>query len=79
MTQTVRIDETTHALLKQLADADQVTMQEELARAVQARRRERFFAQMTAGYLDRSSDEVREDEAETALWDGASSDGLDKE
>jgi hypothetical protein len=49
MAQTVRIDESTHALLRELADADNLSLQDELALAVKARKKEKFFAQMKAG------------------------------
>jgi hypothetical protein len=76
MAQTVRIDESTHALLRELADADQLSLHEELALAVQARRRERFFAEMHAGYARMTVAEREEDAEEGALWDSALGDGL---
>jgi hypothetical protein len=76
MAQTVRIDEPTHALLRELADADGVTLHEELGRAVRARKRERFFAELTAGFAALSSEERDEDACETAVWDVTSADGL---
>lgn len=76
MAQTVRIDEATHALLRELADADQLSLHEELALAVQARRRERFFAEMHAGYARMTETERAEDAEESALWDRALGDGL---
>jgi hypothetical protein len=79
MAQTVRIDEETHALLRQLADADKLSLNEELALAVRARRKERFFAEMHAGYAQMPGDERAEDAAETALWDNALGDGVDEE
>jgi hypothetical protein len=79
MAQTVRIDESTHALLRELADADHLSLQEELALAVQARRRERFFADLNAGYAQMREDERAEDEAESALWDKSLGDGLENE
>lgn len=79
MAQTVRIDESTHALLRDLAEADGVSLHEELARAVQARKRERFFAELAAGYSAMSQQERSEDEAELAQWDTTLGDGLDDE
>ena len=80
MAQTVRIDPATHALLQRLADADGgVTLQEELARAVQSRMRELFFAELHAGYARLSEAEQAEDAADTALWDSALGDGLEPE
>jgi hypothetical protein len=79
MAQTVRIDEETHALLRQLADADNLSLSEELALAVGARRKERFFAEMHAGYAQMPGAERADAAAETALWDNALGDGLDEE
>jgi hypothetical protein len=76
MAQTVRIDEATHALLRELAAADKLSLNEELALAVQARRRERFFAELHAGYAQMSEAERAEEAAENALWDNATGDGL---
>ncbi len=79
MAQTVRIDEATHALLRELADADNVSLNEELALAVQARRRERFFAELHAGYAQMTVAERAEEAADSALWDKAVGDGLHQE
>ncbi len=79
MAQTVRIDEGTHGILRDLAKADGVSLNEELARAVEARRRERFFADLTAGYADLTDKERREELTERALWEGTLRDGLDDE
>lgn len=76
MAQTVRIDEATHALLRELADADGVSLHEELARAVQARKKEKFVAQFHAAYAEMTDDERAEEAAEMAVWDTALSDGL---
>ena len=77
MAQTVRIDESTHALLKLMADDDDVSLSEELTRAVHARKRERFFEKMTAGYAAMSETGREENEAESAVWDNVSFDGLE--
>jgi hypothetical protein len=79
MAQTVRIDEATHALLRELADADKLSLNEELALAVQARRKERFFAELHAGYVQMTEAEQAEEAAEKALWDNAIADGLENE
>jgi hypothetical protein len=79
MALTVRIDKSTHGLLRDLAKVDGVSLNEELTRAVEARRRERFFAEMAAGYAALTEKEINEDAAERALWDGALRDGLDDE
>jgi hypothetical protein len=79
MAQTVRIDEPTHALLRELANADGVSLSEELGRAVRARKRERFFADLTAGFAALSADERAEDARETALWETTLADGAGEE
>jgi hypothetical protein len=79
MAQTVRIDEATHALLRELADADNLSLNQELALAVRARRKERFFAEMHAGYTQMTETERVEEAAEMAPWDSAVGDGLDDE
>jgi hypothetical protein len=79
MAQTVRIDPETYDLLSQLAEEDRVTLQEELTRSVKARRKERFFEQMTEGYGAMTADELAEDAAELALWDTTLADGSEPE
>jgi len=79
MAQTVRIDKATHGVLRGLAKADGVSLNEELARAVEARRRELFFAELTAGYAALSPKDRSEDAVELALWDKTLTDGIDRE
>jgi hypothetical protein len=79
MAQTVRIDESTHALLRELADADNLSLQDELTLAVKARKREKFFAEMKAGYEAMTGEERAEEAGETAVWDTALGDGLEDE
>ncbi len=79
MAQTVRIDEPTHALLRELADADNLSLQDELALAVKARKKERFIAEFTASYASMTDEERAEEAAEVAVWDSALGDGLDDE
>lgn len=79
MAQTVRIDEATHALLRELADADNLSLNDELALAVKARKKERFFAEMKAGYEAMTAEERAEEAAEVAVWDTALLDGLEDE
>lgn len=76
MAQTVRIDEATHSLLRELADADDVSLREELALAVQARKKEKFFSEFAAAYADMTTEERAEEAAEMAVWDSAPGDGL---
>lgn len=75
----LRINESTHALLRQLADAEGVSLVEELDRAVQARHRELFFDELKAGYAAMTSSERAEDAAEVQAWDMALADGLERE
>jgi hypothetical protein len=79
MAQTVRIDELTHALLRELADADNLSLNDELALAVQARKKERFFAEFHTAYADMTDPERAEEASEIAVWDSALGDGLDDE
>jgi hypothetical protein len=79
MAQTVRIDEATHTLLRELADADELSLHDELALAVKARKKEKFFAEMKAGYEAMTDEERAEDAAELAVWDTALLDGLEHE
>jgi predicted N-formylglutamate amidohydrolase len=79
MAQTVRIDEATHALVRELADADNLSLNDELALAVQARRKERFFAEFHAAYAEITDVERLEEATENAVWDSALGDGLDDE
>lgn len=75
----LRINESTHALLRQLADAEGVSLVEELDRAVKARQRELFFAELKAGYAAMTPAERAEDAAEVQAWDVTIADGLDRE
>jgi hypothetical protein len=77
MAQTVRIDEGTHALLRELADADDVSLSEELTLAVHARKKERFFAALNASYAGMTDDERVAEAEENGLWDTTLPDGLD--
>jgi hypothetical protein len=77
MAQTVKIDPETHALLSRLAADDGVSLQEELARSVRARRKEQFFQQMAAGYAQMTDAERAEDAEEAVLWDRSLADGID--
>lgn len=79
MSLTVRIDEPTHALLRELADADNLSLNDELALAVKARKKEQFFAAMKAGYEAMTAEERAEEAAEMAVWDTALGDGLKDE
>ncbi len=78
MAQTVKIDPETHALLRRMADADRVSMQEQLARAVKALQRARFFHQMARGYAQLTPEERAQDAEEMALWDQTLGDGAEE-
>lgn len=76
MALTVRIDERTHALLRELADADNLSLHDELALAVKARKKERFIAEFTAAYAEMTDEQRAEEAADMAAWDSALDDGL---
>lgn len=74
-TTTVRISTTTHDALRQLAASSGETLASLLDEAVDALRRERFFAD-----LDDAYSRVEEDPAaaaETELWEATLADGLE--
>jgi predicted transcriptional regulator len=78
-TPTVRISETSHALLKQLAEQTGQTMMDVLDKALDAYRRKLFFEQLNAGYAELRADPQAwaEHQAERRLWDATLMDGLD--
>jgi hypothetical protein len=57
----VRVDAATMATVRALAEKDKLSLKAELARAVEAYRRERFFAELTASYA-LAPEEPAEDE-----------------
>jgi len=75
---TVRITKSSHDALRQLADDSGRSMQDVLEEAVEALRRERFFAEMNAGYTKlKSNPKAWEQELkERAAWDSTLKDGL---
>ena len=77
MTTTVRIDPRTHAKLAALARSAHIPITEALTRAVEALRREQFFADLAAAYA--ASPSTDEDSSEDALWDRTLADGLESE
>jgi hypothetical protein len=81
MAETVRIDPTSHAALAEIARAKNIALSEALARAVAAYRREVFLEQMSAGFAALRADPKAwaQEQAERALWDDASADGLEDE
>jgi len=78
MSLTVRIDEATHLVLKELAEKDDLSLQDELARVVEAARREQFFAEMEASFAAMTPEELADYHAEAALL-AAGHDGLEPE
>jgi hypothetical protein len=80
-TTTVRIEAKTHIALRDLAGELGLTMQEALARAVEAYRRHRLLEQTNAGFAAWRADPVawQEELEERRLWDTTLADGLSEE
>jgi hypothetical protein len=76
MALTVRIDEATHAALREFAERDCLSLQDELTKLVKARQELEFFAAIQRGYAAVSPAERAEDQADLAAWDQTLSDGL---
>jgi hypothetical protein len=78
-TPTVRISETSHQLLKELAKQTGQTMMDVLDKALDAYRRQQFFAQLNAGYAELQADPEAwaGHLAERQVWDATLMDGLD--
>jgi hypothetical protein len=78
-TPTVRISQTSHQILKDLAEQTGQTMMEILDKALDAYRRKLFFEQMNAGYAELRADPEAwaEHLAERQQWDETLMDGLD--
>ena len=76
---TVRISETAHQILKELAEQSGQTMMDVLDKALDEYRRKILFEQMNAGYAARRADPESwaEAEVERKLWDNTLMDGLD--
>ena len=76
---TVRISETSHQLLKQLAEQTSQTMMDVLDKALDAYRRRLFFEQLNAGYAELRADPEAwaAHLAERKEWDVTLMDGLD--
>jgi hypothetical protein len=75
---TVRISETSHRILKELAEKTNQTMMDVLDKALDAYRRKLFFEQLNAGYAELQADPEAwaEHLAERNLWDATLKDGL---
>ena len=76
MALTVRIDEATHAALREFADRDSLSLQDELAKLVKARQEQEFFAAIERGYAAITPAERAEEQADLTEWDQTLSDGL---
>src|SRR5207244_2260892 len=76
---TVRITETSHHMLKELAERTGQTMMDVLDMALKEYRRKLFFEQLNAGYAELRADPKAwaEHLAERKLWDATLMDGLD--
>jgi len=76
---TVRVKEETHAALTELSRETRLPMQEVLAQAVEAYRRERFLTELNASFAAlRENPEAYEAEMEERrAWDATLSDGLE--
>ncbi len=77
----VRIDEDTHRILKEIAEREQQTMSEILAKAVEVYRRRRFLEEANAAYatLRQNPEAWRQELEEREEWDATLSDGLGEE
>lgn len=77
-TTTVRVEERTQDTLKALAAESGASMQEVLARAVEAYRRQRLIDQTNTAYAALRGDPAawQEEQAERTDWDATLSDGL---
>jgi predicted transcriptional regulator len=75
---TVRITEDTHRALRELAQWTNEPMQQVLARAVEAYRREQLLHEVNASFAALRADPEAwaEEEADRALWDATLADGL---
>jgi predicted transcriptional regulator len=78
---TVRISDTSHKLLGELAAQEGVSMQAILEKALESYRRQRFLEEVNAAYAaarqDREAWEALQQER--AAWEGTLADGLDTE
>jgi len=76
---TVRISETSHQILKELAEQTGQMMTDILEKALDAYRRKQFFEQVNAGYAELRADPKAwaEHLAERKAWDATLIDGLE--
>lgn len=80
-TPNVRVSAHTHALLRQLAEDEDDSMQAVLDKAIERYRRDRFLRDANADFaaLKRDTRAWKEDLNETNLWEHTLADGLTKE
>lgn len=76
----VRVSPQAHALLRSLAEEEQISMQAVLDKALEQYRRARFLRGANADFaaLRRREKTWNEELDERALWDNAIGDGLDE-
>jgi hypothetical protein len=81
MSQTVRIDPVTHAILSNLARESHLTLTETLSRAVSVYEREVFLQGLANDFSTLRSDRKQwaEEKSELAVWEQTNSDGLGDE
>lgn len=77
----VRVSERTRETLREIARAQQLSMQAVLEKAVEEYRRKKFFETLDAEYAELQKDpEAWESyQAELRVWDATLMDGLDKD
>lgn len=75
---TIRISPETHALLRELAAGEQLTMQAVLRKAVESYRRQQFLEQANAAFaaLRKDPEAWREEVEERKRWEQTLLDGL---
>ena len=78
---TVRVGPKLHATLRPLAEAEQRSISQVIADAVDRYQKEKFWQAMHEGFARLRADPVAwsEYQDEAALWDSASGDGLEDE
>jgi hypothetical protein len=76
---TVRVSRKTHDALRELAEQTHQSMQDVLARAVEAYRRDHLLREINTAYaaLRADPDAWREEQADRAIWEGTLTDGLE--
>jgi predicted transcriptional regulator len=76
----VRVSDHTHEALREIAHAEQKSMQSVLEKAVEQYRRRRYFEELDAAYvrLQEDPEAWRAIEAERKIWDATLGDGLDR-